>query len=185
MVRLEKHNRWTQVYLFTLVQIILFCKLRRIHLSEAISRPTIARSHRLAGQKRRQPKGRVCTQLIFRSLFRALLTSISISPIWFDRLANAGMTSTTADLKLLWEALNAGGTRMPNHFKGSIDVPGALSASSNVGLVSPACSLGSVPVLRSSIFEAVGSRAEKEGSESFTELEQDLAYTHELHVNDV
>lgn len=31
------HNYWTQVYLSTLIQIISFCKLRRIHLSEAMS----------------------------------------------------------------------------------------------------------------------------------------------------
>lgn len=57
-------------------------------------------------------------QTAFFDLFRLLLTVISISLISFAILASAGMRSATASPKLVCEVLNAGGTRIPNQFKG-------------------------------------------------------------------
>ena len=56
-------------------------------------------------------------QTAFFDLLRLLLTIISTSLNSFEILASAGTRSATASLKLVCEALKAGGTRIPNKFK--------------------------------------------------------------------
>ena len=57
-------------------------------------------------------------QTAFFEIVRLLLTIISTSLISSEILASAGIRSVTASLKLVCEVLNAGGTRIPNQFKG-------------------------------------------------------------------
>lgn len=55
----------------------------------------------------------------FLIFLRILRISISILFISFERFANNGIVSVAALLKEVCDALNAGGTRIPNHFSES------------------------------------------------------------------
>lgn len=55
--------------------------------------------------------------------------------ISFERLANSGIVSVAAMLKEVCDALSAGGTRIPNQFRGS-DIRGLESLSVEVFLKS-------------------------------------------------
>ena len=100
-------------------------------------------------------------QTAFFDFFRLLLTIISTSLISFETLASTGIISATASLKVVCEVLNAGGTRIPNQFKGLCVTYDLISGLLEGNKTLSKSSLLSTPLEAQTVSSALGFVVEK------------------------
>lgn len=107
----------------------------------------------------------------FPSFFLVRLTSISISFISFAAFAKAGMISLTTPLKLCCDERSVGGTRMPNHFSGSVIRPSFAPTFASSKCVSRGVGAGAFSLSVPLLSEIDESTTENTGLSRFTDLQ--------------